>query len=80
MKLSSRLDGILVVTRLNVVRRGMLAEMHRLLQTVPAAKLGFVVTDAAREAREGYGYGSLYAYQGYSERGASEGRESPIRH
>jgi succinoglycan biosynthesis transport protein ExoP len=56
MTLSGKVDGIIVVTRMKVVRRHMLGELSRQLATVPTRVLGFVVTDAAGED-EGYGYG-----------------------
>lgn len=56
MALSARVDGIIVVTRRNVVRRRMLAEIHRLLETSPAEKLGYVVTNADGDEAYGYGY------------------------
>ena len=61
MALSAKADGIIVVTRLRVVRRPMLKEIRRLLDVAPAAKLGFVLTGV--EAREMYG-GSNYGYLG----------------
>lgn len=57
--LSARVDGIVVVTRMNVVRRPMLAELRRLLDTSPAKPLGYVVTGA--DAAVSYGYGGRYA-------------------
>jgi receptor protein-tyrosine kinase len=64
LTLSGRVDAIVVVSRLKVVRRGMLVELSRILSTSPAAKLGFVVTDAAAEDGYGqsYGYGYGYGY------------------
>jgi Mrp family chromosome partitioning ATPase len=61
MALSAKADGIIVVTRLRVVRRPMLKEIRRLLEVAPAAKLGFVLTGSQEE--EGYGYGSYKAYE-----------------
>ncbi len=58
MALSARVDGLIVVGRLKVVRRPMLAELRRVLAVAPATKLGVVVTGA--QAEEGYGYGSYY--------------------
>ena len=63
MTLSTRVDAIVVVTRINTVRRHMLQELRRLLTTTPVPKLGFVLTGAGDE--EGYGYGSGYGY-GYA--------------
>jgi Mrp family chromosome partitioning ATPase/capsular polysaccharide biosynthesis protein len=64
MTLSSQADGLLVVTRLNVVRRPMLGELKRQLDTAPVPKLGYVVTGSSGDAK-GYGYGYGYPYGGY---------------
>jgi Mrp family chromosome partitioning ATPase len=63
MTLSRKVDGIIVVTRMKIVRRQMLGELAPQPATVPTPVLGFVVTDAAGED-EGYGYG--YGYGGYA--------------
>ena len=65
MVLSAKVDALIVVTRIEVMRRPMLAELDRLLETSPALKLGFVVTGA--EAEEGYGssYGGYYYNRPY---------------
>jgi len=68
MTLSARVDAILVVTRINVVRRHMLQELRRVLDTAPAAKLGFIVTGAGEEEGYGYGYGHRYASEPSKER------------
>ena len=60
LTLSSRLDAMLLVTRLERLRRPMLRELGRALEVTPAAKLGFVVTGA--EADEGYGAAAGYGY------------------
>ena len=62
MTLSTRADGILVVTRLSVIRRPLLSELKRMLDKTPARKLGYVVT-GSRERPGDYGYG--YGYGGY---------------
>ena len=54
--LTAKVDAILLVARLKVVRRPMMRELRRLLDVAPAAKLGLVVTDVAGE--RGYGYAS----------------------
>jgi non-specific protein-tyrosine kinase len=59
LALSAQVDAALVVTRIDVVRRGMLVELARLLQTMPARKLGFVVT-GLRHRDLAYGYGGYY--------------------
>jgi Mrp family chromosome partitioning ATPase len=64
LALSSKVDAVIAVTRMDVVRRPMLAELRRLLGMMPATKLGFVVTGA--EAEESYGYGGYY-HEGYAE-------------
>lgn len=61
LALSARVDALIVVARLNVLRRGMLSELARLLAASPAEKLGFVATDP--QGDDGYGYG--YGYEPY---------------
>lgn len=53
---SSYVEGILVVTRLDVIRRRTLKELRRLLDSAPARVLGVVVTGAGRS--------DAYAYYG----------------
>jgi polysaccharide biosynthesis transport protein len=60
MALSANVDAIVLITRLNVVRRPMLSELRRLLHSSPAATVGFVATGSGAE--EGYGYAGYYAY------------------
>jgi capsular exopolysaccharide synthesis family protein len=57
--LSARLDAVLVVTRVGVIRRAALAELREALAASPARKLGVVVTGAEREDLSGYAYGDL---------------------
>jgi Mrp family chromosome partitioning ATPase len=59
--LSRKVDGILVVTRINVVRRPMLRELARVLALMPAQVLGFVATGIATEPAYEYGYGAAPA-------------------
>lgn len=64
MALSDRVDAMIVVTQLQRVRRGMLAEVRRLLDRAPAALFGFVVIgtpagssyDGAEYAARHYSY------------------------
>jgi len=63
MTLSTRADAILVVTKLSVVRRPMLAELRRMLEKTPTRKLGYVVTGSRDMQAGDYGYG--YGYGGY---------------
>ncbi len=57
MTLSRKVDGIVVVTRINVVRRPMLQELARLLAMTPAHALGFVATGTSGGVAYGYEYG-----------------------
>jgi succinoglycan biosynthesis transport protein ExoP len=60
MTLGARSDALILVTRLNLVRRPMLNELRRILDSMPAKGMGFVITGA--EAEDGYGYGTAYYY------------------
>ena len=55
MALSRQIDGIIVVARVNRVRRPMLAELHRLLAMSPARVIGFVAAGASGEIAYDYG-------------------------
>lgn len=66
LALSNHVDGILLATRLTAVRRGILHELARQLETVPTPVLGFVATDAGAESAHGYGYGYGYGRYGYA--------------
>jgi tyrosine-protein kinase len=65
--LSSKVDGIVVATRLKTVRRNMLNELARQLATVPTPVLGYVVTGAGEEQGYGYGYGYGYHARPYEQ-------------
>ena len=62
LALSTKTDGVLVVTKMKTVRRHMLAELGRQLATSPTPVLGFVVTGSEEEDGYGYGYGYGYRY------------------
>ena len=66
MALSTNVDAVIVVCRLEVLRRPMLTELRRSLDASPAEKLGFVLTGA--DGEDGYGYGSAAYYYERSER------------
>jgi polysaccharide biosynthesis transport protein len=66
--LNAKVDALLVVTHLGLVRRPLLAELRRVLETAPVVKLGFVVTGV--KADDGYGYGYGYAGQAASASGS----------
>jgi Mrp family chromosome partitioning ATPase len=70
MTLSPNVDGILLLTRINKIRRNRINELRRILGASPARKLGFVVTDADQE--QGYPY---YGYGRYRAEPASVQRE-----
>jgi polysaccharide biosynthesis transport protein len=44
MALTAHVDGIVVVTRANLIRAATLDELRRVLDVAPAAKLGFILT------------------------------------
>jgi non-specific protein-tyrosine kinase len=52
--LSTKVDAILVVTRLSAVRRPALAELRRVLSDCPAYELGLIVTGAEDASVAGY--------------------------
>jgi Mrp family chromosome partitioning ATPase/capsular polysaccharide biosynthesis protein len=74
MTLSPNVDGILLLTRINRLRRRSVNELRRLLDSSPARKLGFAVTDADHEE----GYGSYYASGRYRGDRASIEREQVL--
>jgi non-specific protein-tyrosine kinase len=71
LTLSAKVDAVIVVTRMDVVRKPMLVELRRLLEAMPASKLGFVVTGAESEEVHGYGYGG-YDYLPYERQPGAE--------
>ena len=62
LAISAKVDALLLVARLNVLRRPMLRELRRLLAACPAVSVGFVTTGADGEEGYGYGYGRYRAY------------------
>jgi Mrp family chromosome partitioning ATPase/capsular polysaccharide biosynthesis protein len=69
MVLSAKVDALILAARIETVRRPMLAEVRRLLDTIPAFKLGFVATGAEAEEAYGYGYGYGYGPRPYAAAG-----------
>ena len=57
LTLASKVDALLLVTRLNIVRRPMLRELERALTNCKATPLGIVVTGATASSAYGYAYG-----------------------
>ena len=60
MTLSSRVDGLLVVCRLNVVRRPVLNELERVLDACPAPTLGYAAAGVETDEEYGSAYGGYY--------------------
>jgi succinoglycan biosynthesis transport protein ExoP len=73
VKLTRKVDAVVVVARLSLIRRATLEELRRVLEGAPTAKLGTVVTGAT--AQDGYGYGYGYAY-GYGSRRSGRQEEA----
>ena len=70
MAIAPQADSLLLVTRLEALRRQHIKELRRALAGAPVAASGFVVTGA--EAETGYGYGP-YDYEPYERRKKLEG-------
>jgi Mrp family chromosome partitioning ATPase len=68
LTLASKVDALILVTRLNVLNRPMLRELERALDGCQARPLGIVVTDARAES----GYGYTYGYDRTGEHAAGE--------
>jgi Mrp family chromosome partitioning ATPase len=60
MAISTHVDAVVVVCRMNVVRRPTLTELRRALDACPAEKLGFVLAGAQSEDGYGYHAGAYY--------------------
>lgn len=72
LALIPRVDAIVLVARLELLRRPTLDELHRVLDGSGANALGVVVTAAQRED-SGEAYGAAYGY-GYGYGGSKNGR------
>jgi succinoglycan biosynthesis transport protein ExoP len=62
MMLCTKVDALLVVSRLNLIRRSTLTELRRLLDSIPIAKLGLVLAGADGDRKGDYGYGYSYGF------------------
>ena len=60
LALSAIVDGVVVVARLKAARRPLLRQARQVLEGVPAAKLGIVVTGADQEKTYWYDRGNYY--------------------
>ena len=80
MALAARVDAVLVVSRMDDLRRSVLDEMSRVLSGVPVVKLGFVLTGTKVDGGYGYGgYGYGYAYSDDGFGGRARGRRETDR-
>jgi tyrosine-protein kinase len=70
MTLSPNVDAIVLLTRMNRLRRSRINEVRRILGASPAMKLGFVVTDAGSE--DGYAYYGNGRYYGHAQDAAAQ--------
>jgi capsular exopolysaccharide synthesis family protein len=77
MTLSTKVDALVIVSRLNLVRRPALTELRRLLGSIPIAKLGLVVTGADSERKGDYGYGYTYGFGSDDEAGVESVKPEP---
>ena len=84
--LSKRVDAVVLVTRLKVVRRQMLGELARQLAAVRTPVIGFIATGTKEEQGYGdgdayeYGYGCGYGHGSYYQRQPGPGeRPAPAR-
>jgi Mrp family chromosome partitioning ATPase/capsular polysaccharide biosynthesis protein len=59
-----RVDAVLLVARLELLRRPVLDELHRVLENTSATALGIIVTASERE-HHAAGYGYAYGAYGY---------------
>jgi Mrp family chromosome partitioning ATPase len=75
LTLASKVEGLILVTRLNRLRRPMVSELERALHGSRARPLGIVVTGVSEDAAYGYAYG--YAY-GEGSVGAAAGQVDPV--
>jgi Mrp family chromosome partitioning ATPase/capsular polysaccharide biosynthesis protein len=76
-----RIDAVLLVARLELLRRPMLDELHRVLESTKAPALGIIVTAADREQHQygyGYSYGYGYGYGQQNGRHVPDGRDMPV--
>lgn len=80
MALSTQAEAVLVVARINLIRRPMMQELARLLYAMPAEKLGFVLTGIDSAASDAYGGYGGYGYGTYgSSRARPERRLAGLR-
>jgi non-specific protein-tyrosine kinase len=77
MTLSTHVDALMLVTRLNVLRSHMLDELDRILEASPVRKLGFVVTGGkGNEAYTDIRYPDTHPFPKQASRRQSVGKSS----
>ncbi len=74
LTLATRVDALVLMTRLPSVRRPILKELKRVLENTPGTKLGFALAGAHLEEGYGYGYGYYYSSP-YASRQGEPSRE-----
>jgi succinoglycan biosynthesis transport protein ExoP len=72
--LTGKVDAVLAVARLSMVRRPQLNELRRVLASAPVAKLGVVLTGATVGEGYGYGYGKATSNGARPERSTEPAR------
>jgi len=71
MALTSKVEAVIIVTRLKMLRRAAVKELHRVLETSQVRVLGYVVTGADEDEAYGYGAGYGYGYRRDADREAA---------
>jgi succinoglycan biosynthesis transport protein ExoP len=76
LTLSAKVDGLLLVTRMNTLRRGQIGELERVLAASPTVKLGVVATDHTAMSKRAY-YGAAMWAARQEERSRSRPGRTP---
>jgi succinoglycan biosynthesis transport protein ExoP len=77
--LAARVDALIVVARLGVVRRDALADLKRQLDAIRTPALGFVLTGAKHSGGYGYGYYSTAGRENRSDLSPPTDEDVPTR-
>lgn len=75
LTLATKVDALIVVTQVQALRRQIVNELKRVLDSCPTRALGFIVTGA--KAGDGYGSGYYYEYKQKPKRG-SKSTSAPV--
>jgi Mrp family chromosome partitioning ATPase len=68
LALSAKVEALLLVARIDRMRRPIVRELQRTLEASPAKPLGLIVTAADADETYGYGYSYKGRYAGYARR------------